>query len=847
MAVVGMTDATAKIARYLAITINRLIAGRYSRREGISIGIVIALLVGLPWYFVVPIIDPVLSPLPTVSFTTDSLTALWGIHATVITLILVALSFAWQSVRNLPTTPEVVEDLANKLRSIETITFLFAANLLVGLGVILSTGQYVMTDVGLSVGALLLVSVVVTIHRFWVVFSLLLHNTLDETVMKFAAAARTGKYGKASGSYDAYLEHFFDAAKADIEQNRPRRLEDTLGNVTSLMIELDEEDHEVEIDQQLLGFVRDRYLGLHRRSLEKPNEELEDKVITSYGAIFYGVSITDETKIACWSLETMPQFLTQKLAEYPESGGIEQILSRFEEFQHKVLASFDGASSLGELETSVTVLDAWFATQTSLWRRSIEGESRTALAYLHHLLDDIFQFRRYEHAPPVPRGEEDATDDVVGDVNRQKQQRADQYRVAINRLRFAAYGWVLKLFRADELQATFLEHVLSEYAESKLDDIERPSEIYFGMRDEGGRLSYWERWNLNHALDDNYGSATTGMSVNTWLLDFYCTMLVWTLDFDTMTAVRDRSPESSVILESEADQHTVDKITDRIASYRTNYPLKKFHDEYPPIDQRCNVLIRHFKDIKTALDEQKQQWVRKQPLDEGRTDGLAEKVNSQLESSGLRTVLAETGEIKQGEVFGPDVGGDFSGAVVMPRRIFVDDGVSTFFGDRFTQLLQRYRNFVVEHLNFEERTINKFAELPDVLADIAANHEVRAFVVEQVDGKTVLRDDDRSEREHTDSLGSYLSFCDVPVVTESMSETAAIAVFDAEFEYAEDADDHPISVSVTPGEDVEGWNAEDLADGADIRDKVHVQFTYRAHIDSTDNNGIVIDVPRDTS
>jgi hypothetical protein len=697
------------------------------------------------------------------------------------------------------------------------------------------------------VGALLVVSVVVTIHRFWVVFSLLLYNTLDETVMNFAAAARTGKYGKASGSYDAYLEHFFDAAKADIEQNHPRRLEDSLKNVTSLMIKLDEEDHEVDLNHRLLDFVRDRYLGLHRRSLEKQNEELEDKVVASFAAIFYGVSVTDETKIACWSLETMPHFLTQKLDKYPKGGGIERILSRFEEFQTQALISFDGAESVEELDASVAVLDAWFEAQTSLWRRTIEAENRTALAYLHYLLDDIYQFRQFEHAQPVPEREEDATDDVVEYVDQQKQQRADQYRVATNRLRFATYGWTLKLYQADEIESKFLKHVLNEYAENEFNDFETLSDVYFGIMDEGVRLNYWEDWNLDHALDDNYGFAATGMAVNTWLLDFYCTMLVWTLGFDTMTAVQDRSPENSVILEYETDSHRIDKISDKLASYRTNYPFKEFHEEYPPIYQRCNVLVDHFEDIKTALNNQKQQWVRKQPLAEPPINKLAEAVNSQLESSGLRTVLAETGEIEQGDVCDSDTGDMFTGYMIMPRRVFVDDGVSTYFNSSYTPLMQRYRNFVMEQLNFQERTIDQFAELPDILADIATNHEIIAFVVEHPDGKDVLRNDDRSEREHTDSLGSYLSFCDVPVVTEPMSETASIAIFDADYKYIEDADDHPISVSVTPGEDVVGWNPEDLSEDEDIRDNVRVEFTYCTQIDSMDDNGIVIHIQRDTN
>jgi len=68
----------------------------------------------------------------------------------------VGLSFAWNSVRNLPTRDVIITEIAYRLRSIETITFLLTANLLIGAGVLLTTGNVVTPDIGVSVGALLI-------------------------------------------------------------------------------------------------------------------------------------------------------------------------------------------------------------------------------------------------------------------------------------------------------------------------------------------------------------------------------------------------------------------------------------------------------------------------------------------------------------------------------------------------------------------------------------------------------------------------------------------------------------------------------------------------------------------
>jgi len=119
----------------------RFFTGRYSRKAGIGIGVGGAVLIAGVGYVAGPAVGRIITASPLVlplQFTTGDLTVLWGVHGTVITLSLVGLSFAWNSIKNLPTTDTIIGEVAYRLRSIETITFLLTANLCIGAGVLLA-------------------------------------------------------------------------------------------------------------------------------------------------------------------------------------------------------------------------------------------------------------------------------------------------------------------------------------------------------------------------------------------------------------------------------------------------------------------------------------------------------------------------------------------------------------------------------------------------------------------------------------------------------------------------------------------------------------------------------------
>lgn len=820
----------------------RLLTGRYSRRAGIGIGVVGATLIAVAGYVTGPVVGRIVadSPLvPPLRFTSSELTVLWGVHATVITLSLVGLSFAWNSVKNLPTTDTIIGEVAYRLRSIETITFLLASNLCIGAGVLLVTGDVIPADIGLPVGAFLVVSVVVTVHRFWIVFDLLLHNTLDEKVFDFADATLSGKSRATASDYEVYLGHFFDAGRTEIERDRPERLRDKLRGVEELLDKLLDSDSSRKDDNQFWEYVYGKYDAVYRRSVAQQNPELEKQVVASLSGVFWKTQNHGDTDLVMRTLQCFATLFARGYSVEPQSSSLEFLLERFENAQRRILGQFKNADEAESLEEAAALVEGLLETHTNLWRTAVEHEAVGALDYIRHMLDDVYQFRRYTYAPP--QAVRDARDIPDDSLKVRKQDRADTYREAINHLKFAAYGWALNLFEEGDVSDYFIEQVFMEYVESDLGSMNTLSELYFEMGRVTEPLNYWERWNLNRALENSYGVASAGMAIDTWLLRFYCTALVWMLDDqDAIDDLDAREPSDSPIIEYDHVQHRVDKITDQIDSYREEYPLAGFVDSGPSIDERCDALIDYFEEVESVLDQQERDWIRTLPISDDSVDSYGESVDSQLVSCALRTAVEEVGRITQVETLDQDANAEFTLPESAERKGFVDDGIPTFFNSNFSGLIERYRSLVLEHLDFEERELDAAADVPDALAEVVSREEVALIVVEHMEMARILRDDERSERSSNSDLGSHFTFMEVPVLRDVTTEFAAVAFFDEGFEYVEKVDDYPIAVDVTPGEDVDDWDPDELSDEEDIRDYARIEHSYKAHIEASGPSGIIL-------
>ena len=833
-----------KIRSTVGSVLFRIYTGRYSRKAGIVIGVMGAVLIAVVGYIIGPVAGRVVNshPLvPPLQFTPSELTVLWGVHATVITLGLVGLSFAWNSVRNLPTADTIVGEIAYRLRSIETISFLMTANLCIGAGVLLVTGDVVTADIGLPVGMLLIISIGVTVQRFWYVFDLLLHNTLDEKVVDFADAALSGKSRATASDYDVYLQHFFDACHDEIERDRPEQLRKKLRSVEELLDGLLSTNSSLKEDSQFWDYVYAKYDALYRRSVDQQNSELARQVVASLSGVFWQTQNHRDVDLAVRTMQCFATLFARGHSMQFQNNSSENLLERFENVQTRILGQFDSADDMESFERATELVEKLIETHAKMWRTAVEKEAIGDFDHLRYMLDDNYQFRQYEYAPP--RALRDTQDSSNDSLEVLKQNKADTYREAVDHLKFASYGWALNLFEEGDVSNSFIEQIFSEYVESDFSSVGTLSKLYLGMNETVDPLSYWERWNLNRALENSYGAATTGMAANTWLLRFYCVALVWIIDEqEAIDRLDTRDPDESPFTEYDHVQNRIDKIINQIDSYRDNYPLNEFAESEISINDRCNALIDYFEEVKSLLNEQEQDRVRTLPVNNECVDNYGESIDSQLHSCALRTAVEEVSSITQMNSLDRDANAEFELYSTQPRRLFVDDGVPTYFNNNFSELIDQYRSLVLERLNLEMNEFDSATDVLDALAEVVSQENVSLIVAEHMQVARVLRDDDRSERSSDSDLESYFNFIDVPVLRDTTTEFAAVALFDEEFEYIEEVDDYPIQVDVMAGEDVADWDPDDLPDETDIRDLVRVETSYKSYIDSSSPNGVVFRV-----
>lgn len=184
----------------LAALKERIVQGRlsevrslYRKTAGqnifIFLGFSKALFIGVVGFFLGTPLDSCSQALifsnPPITFGTDNLETLWQVHATVISLSLVGLGFAWESLRDLSTRDEIIAELTRRFGSVETIAFLFTSNVLIGLAILLEN-QTVKPKTTFTVSLLFVASLWLAASRFWRVFDVLLFNSLDDKVAEFA-------------------------------------------------------------------------------------------------------------------------------------------------------------------------------------------------------------------------------------------------------------------------------------------------------------------------------------------------------------------------------------------------------------------------------------------------------------------------------------------------------------------------------------------------------------------------------------------------------------------------------------------------------------------------------------
>lgn len=549
---------------------------------------------------------------------------------------------------------------------------------------------------------------------------------------------------------------------------------------------------------------------------------------------------TDRSEPVEKTLKMFPKLLRKGITHDPPADSSKFLLERFRNIQTSILAEFAEAETENSLSSSSNLINTLLQTHAEMWKIAVENDSLEILDLLRQLLEDTYQFREHEYAPYSTDFNELEIEDL--DFNQKKQYRANNFRKQIENLRFAIYAWGIHLYTEGDLPESSALKILDDFVKKEFNSVTDLSNVFFRMRESDSFINIWERWNMNRELEDNFGVAMTGMAENTWLLKFYCSTLVWMSIDEDYSSIKSHNPKDSPILEYSERVIHVDSVIENIESYKKEYPLIELLENESSLAEVCDVLIDYFDDIKSIFEKHERDWTREQDLDEDLIQGFSEKVNSRVNDNRFRKTIMNTNGIIANSKVNNEVSDGFSISARMPRRLFIDTGIETFYNNSFSHLLDRYREFVIDNLQITNQKISSYNSLPSQLNNIISQHDAEVIITGDREAANILRSNENSNRISNDNLNSYLEYKNVPVINDSSSDFLVLVIFSQEYEYVEPSTESPITIDVIPGENVKELEESEIPDEYSVKDWVKVIFSYEAKIETPDQNGIILNI-----
>ncbi|WP_144050457.1 hypothetical protein [Halorubrum persicum] len=634
--------------------------------------------------------------------------------------------------------------------------------------------------------------------------------------------------------YETYLGHFFDGCQEEIRKERPELLREKLHSTEELIQDLIEARSQLSDDSTLWEYIFQEYITLHKRSLEQDNVDLRNEVVASFYGVVSHTNYEDEYSLFSQASEKFGSFFGQALPATEYDEGIEFLIKQLKHIRNIVTGQFESAEDEEELEQAEALVEKLLRQYAHFLKMAVECQSIKSLDHLRHHLTELRAFEEYRYQVHHPNPTEDSQ--VDPEFREKKQERANALRRRKEQVLFAGYAWAFHLSDDEDSSREFVRTIFADYVEADFPRVSALSKTYFELCEEPPLLDFFESWNMQRELEKNYGGVTTtGMAVDTWLLEFYAVALIWVTGQEESNRIDPSSPEQSPISEFKRVQHLISKVTDAIESSCEDYVFSDLLESDPSTEERCELLIDYFQSLSDYQNEREQEWIQNQPIYEQAVDHLASSIDSRLDSCGLRNAIDVVGEIQQRDLNEEtDV---FQISTTSLRKPFVDDGTSTYYQSSFQWLIDQYREIILDNLNFEQKVTKAVQSLPDQLAELSDSNDVAILVVDELEALDALEDDERVTRKSRQDIDSYLELNGIPIITDMTTAYSAVAIFDSSFEYIETNEEYPISVSVTPGEEV--FTQDDVPSDADVRDYVQVDFSYSAKIRSENQNGVV--------
>lgn len=514
----------------------------------------------------------------------------------------------------------------------------------------------------------------------------------------------------------------------------------------------------------------------------------------------------------------------------------------------KCVDELQASDSPDALETAWSFWRVTFDRVQELLKTAIEAtdgetysEIISKLTDIHHY--DIISPRRQEGVDGSDSGE---------DFLERKAELGRTIESEVSVFTFGLTGWAFRRFREGTLSEEQYRDIATT-TESQRNSIVAVADVYYDTIRGDGRLGYWENWNLDEAMAETMGVATSAPAALSWLLSFYCAELLrlGSQSFeDGELAIGELPIPVSKAVVSESD-----RIREELESLQEESIAGTLTDAGTNVDGLIDSIVQLHEEAEETYQDQLREEIHEAELDDEELNAFKQSVQSNfVDSCTVRTVLRDIGIIADGSSEkAVEAESRELGTLRVPRRALasVDDIPLHLSMQRYVNPIEdRYRDVLFENLDIGRESVATREELLERIREYVDSRDVEAILTTIGTRGDVFRDSDAfqyvltaEERAFENQRGS---FAGTPVLSMGGDEFSVLVLFVGPTQVVESNPRHaPLSFDLKPAEDTlsdeerQNLSEEELEN---VKDWVYADVSYPCQFRSGPQVGVAITV-----
>lgn len=517
----------------------------------------------------------------------------------------------------------------------------------------------------------------------------------------------------------------------------------------------------------------------------------------------------------------------------------------------KRIDELQASDSPAALETAQSFWKVTFEQVRELFKTAIEATDEETYSEIISELTDI---HHYDVISSNRQGGVDGLDDEEEEFLERKAELGRTIESQVSVLTFVLTGWAFRRFREGTLpEEEYME--IATTTESQRNSIAAVAEIYYeGIRGEG-RLGYWENWNLNEAMAETMGVATSAPAALSWLQAFYCAELL-RLGSQSSEGGELNLGEFPIPI-SKAVVAESDRIRTTLESLKGESATEALSDSEMDIDVLIEAIVELHEKAEETYQEHVREEVHESELDDEAVASFKRSVQSDfVEGCTLRNVLRDIGVIADGSSEDQEVSEPQElGTLRVPRRalVSIDDIPLHLSMQRYVSPIEKnFQDLLFENLDIRRESATSQDELLERIREYVDSRDVKAILTTLGTKDEVFRDADSyqyvltsEERVFENQRGS---FSGVPVLSMQGDEFSVLLLFAGSTQVIESSPvDSPLIMDLKPAEDtLSEEERQDLSEEEleNIKDWAYADISYSCRLRTGASVGVAITIER---